>query len=164
MDLMHKEEEECWMFNDLMNFPGVEKCQFYRCMVQFVGNDQDNVKPHNHDSNENSQQHNGRMDESLDETGCYQNCLTESDGDVEHIVKPCNQYLDASTCYRIMHLKSENERLKSSIICRNCKVHQVETLYLPCCHIVCCESCADAAHLCVLCEERILGTVRIYMA
>ena len=161
---MHKEEEG-WMFNDPMNFTGFEKCQCHRCVVQFVGNAQDNVKPHNHDSDENSQLHNSRMDEPLDETGRYQSYLNETDGNAEHVVKPCKtQYLESSPCYRIMRLKSENERLKSSIICRNCKVHQVETLYLPCCHIVCCESCADAAHFCVLCEERILGTVRIYMA
>ena len=94
MDLMHKEEEG-WMFNDPMNFTDFEKCQCYRCVVQFVGNAQDNVKPHNHDSNENIQMHNSRMDESLDETGRYQSCLTETDGNVEHVVKPRNQFLES---------------------------------------------------------------------
>src|SRR5688572_19364467 len=162
MVLMH--EEKGGLFNCSLDVAGFEKFQCHRCVVQFVGNTEDNVTPYTQDSQENSQLHNSQMDDSWDETGHYQNCLNETDGDVEHIVKPCNQYLDASTCYRIMHLKSENERLKSSIICRNCKVHQVETLYLPCCHIVCCEPCADAANLCVLCEERIIGTVIIYMA
>ena len=158
MVLMH--EEEGWVFNCHMDVAGVEKCQCHRCSEQFVGNTKDNVKPYTQESNENSQ-----MDDPWDETGRYQSCMTETDGNVQHAVKSRNNHhLDASPCYCIMRLKSENERLKASIICRNCKVHQVETLNLPCCHIVCCESCADAAHFCPLCEQIILGTVRIYMA
>jgi len=78
---------------------------------------------------------------------------------VEHIVKP-----EASHSYRITRLKSENEKLKSSLICKCCHTVRVETLTLPCAHIVCCEKCADVATNCPLCNDRILGTVRIYMA
>ena len=75
----------------------------------------------------------------------------------EHIVKP-------SHSYRLMRLKTENEKLKSSLICKSCHSNRVETLTLPCAHIVCCEKCADAANNCPLCNERILGTARLYLA
>ena len=65
--------------------------------------------------------------------------------------------------YRLLHLKTENEKFKASIICRNCKSNSVQILTLPCSHIVCCEKCADILDNCPLCNDRILGTVRIYM-
>ena len=163
MVLMH--EEEGWLLKCQMDVASVEKCQCHWCIVQCDGNTEDNVKPYTQDSKENSQMLDSQMDDSWDETGRHQSCMSETDGNVEHVIKPCN--ISTWTHHHvisIMRLKSENERLKSSVICRSCKVHQVETLNLPCCHIVFCESCADAATYCVLCEERILGTVRIYMA
>ena len=69
----------------------------------------------------------------------------------------------ASHSYKLMRLKSENENLKSLMICKRCNSAQVQMLTLPCCHVVCCESCADAADDCPLCNSRILGTVRIFM-
>jgi len=65
--------------------------------------------------------------------------------------------------YRLLHLKTENEKFKTSVICKNCKSNSVEILTLPCSHIVCCENCADILDNCPLCDDRILGTVRIYM-
>lgn len=66
--------------------------------------------------------------------------------------------------YRLQRLKTENEKFKSSVICRNCNLNNVQILTLPCSHIVCCEKCADRLDNCPLCDDRILGTVRIYMA
>src|ERR1043165_4141387 len=66
--------------------------------------------------------------------------------------------------YRILRLKTENEMFKTSAICRNCKLNSVQILTLPCSHVVCCEICADLLDNCPLCDDRILGTVRIYMS
>jgi len=66
--------------------------------------------------------------------------------------------------YRLSILKMETLKLRSSTICRNCKTRSVEILNLPCSHIVCCEPCADILDNCPLCGERILGTVKIYLA
>lgn len=66
--------------------------------------------------------------------------------------------------YRLHGIKRENEILKSMLICRNCKSCGVESMSLPCAHIVCCDNCADILDKCPLCSQRILGTVRIYMA
>src|ERR1043165_3943637 len=110
------------------------------------------------------------------------------DGNVDHILKSSEESNHAQTCqfdicgnyrcmceictdeaernaqnYRISRLKTENEKFKASMICRNCDSKSVEILTLPCSHIVCCEKCADLLDNCPLCDERILGTVRIYM-
>ena len=66
--------------------------------------------------------------------------------------------------YNTMKLKFDNENLKKSVICKVCKESQVQILSLPCTHINMCEPCADIATHCPSCCERILGTVRIYMA
>lgn len=66
--------------------------------------------------------------------------------------------------YRLRGIKRENVILKSMLICRHCNSRGVESMSLPCAHIVCCDKCADILDNCPLCSERILGTVRIYMA
>src|SRR5688572_23263297 len=126
-------EEEGWLLKCQMDVASAEKCQCQWCIAQCDGNTEDNVKPYTLDSKENSQMLDIQMDDSWDETGRHQSYMSETDGNVEHVIKPRNtQYLDASPCYSVMRLKSENERLKFSIICRSCKVHQVEILNLPC--------------------------------
>ena len=48
---------------------------------------------------------------------------------VEHIVTPSVEILK-----KLERLKSENERLKTSMTCRVCKLETVQTLFLPCLH------------------------------
>jgi len=36
-------------------------------------------------------------------------------------------------------LVQENERLRSAMTCKKCKITGVETLFLPCCHLASCE-------------------------
>ena len=118
-------------------------------------------------------------------------CVDEIDGNEEHILKPSELSL-TQTCQfdvcgnyqcvceicrpeaegkelnsrelRLSRLKTENEMFKRSVICRNCKMNSVEVLALPCTHVVTCEKCADILDNCPLCDARVLGTVRIYMA
>ena len=71
---------------------------------------------------------------------------------------------EKSRDYRLSRLLSENEKFKTLVICRNCKMNVVQILTLPCSHIVCCVKCADILDNCPLCTERILGTVRIFMS
>jgi len=51
----------------------------------------------------------------------------------------------------------ENERLRSAMTCKKCKIAGVETLFLPCRHLVSCEKCASSMENCVTCNEKILG-------
>jgi len=158
MDLTQEDEEISLMTTFQTDFTRDENYQIQRC-IDDLANLNGQV------TEECIWMHNSQMHEPWDETGRYQSCLSETDGNTEHVVKPRNAHsLEASSCYCLKRLKSENERLKSAVICRHCRLKQVETLNLPCCHIVCCESCSDILDFCVLCEQRILGTVRIYMA
>lgn len=60
-------------------------------------------------------------------------------------------------------IKYENEKLRKAMICRQCKTERIQTLFLPCRHLVTCEECADKMDFCIECHERILGTVRTFM-
>jgi len=60
-------------------------------------------------------------------------------------------------------LRDENERMREERRCKRCNRTQVETLFLPCRHLVACEDCADQVDDCFVCDTKILGTVRIYM-
>lgn len=59
-------------------------------------------------------------------------------------------------------LKAENATMKRAVICKRCNVAPIETLFLPCRHLVSCEACSEAVENCILCNATILGTVRTY--
>jgi len=58
-------------------------------------------------------------------------------------------------------LREENERLR--VNCHKCGVQKLQTLFLPCRHLVTCEKCAEEMDSCLLCDSTILGTVRIFL-
>jgi len=60
-------------------------------------------------------------------------------------------------------LMKENEQLRSAKTCKKCKQMGVETLFLPCRHLVTCEKCASNMENCVTCNAKILQTVRTYV-
>jgi len=57
-------------------------------------------------------------------------------------------------------LRKQNESL--SMTCKKCHSQKIQTLFLPCRHLVTCEMCADAMDVCLICRATILGTVRTY--
>lgn len=65
---------------------------------------------------------------------------------------------------RMSKLKCENERMKASMTCKNCKIEPVQTLLIPCKHIVSCLNCVNTIECCPLCNERKLEFIRIYFA
>lgn len=60
-------------------------------------------------------------------------------------------------------LRRENKSMRESLTCRECLHEKVQTLFLPCAHLITCESCANAMDDCKLCKKKILGTVRIFL-
>lgn len=60
-------------------------------------------------------------------------------------------------------IRSQNEQMRMQTTCKRCLRSAVETLFLPCRHLVACERCADEVQDCFVCNDKILGTVRIYM-
>jgi len=65
---------------------------------------------------------------------------------------------------RIQQLKERNKELRQTFICRECKNQPVQTLFLPCRHVLACERCSEAMDDCIECRQRILGTVRVYFS
>ena len=47
--------------------------------------------------------------------------------------------------------------------CKKCKQTGVETLFLPCRHLVTCEECASSMENCITRNVKILGTVLTYV-
>jgi len=60
-------------------------------------------------------------------------------------------------------LMEENRRLRAELVCRQCRTDKVQTLFLPCQHLVACQRCGDAMDDCIRCGQKILGTVRTYI-
>ncbi|XP_060581920.1 uncharacterized protein LOC132738436 [Ruditapes philippinarum] len=63
-------------------------------------------------------------------------------------------------------LKEENDMLKQQSLCTKCHVNDVCIVFLPCVHLVTCETCAPTVRYCtvVTCGKYIKGTVRTYLA
>ena len=60
-------------------------------------------------------------------------------------------------------LIEETRRLKLTVTCKVCLCVRVDTLFLPCRHLVCCEQCATKLQDCCVCRRVILGTVKTYI-
>ncbi|XP_060551150.1 baculoviral IAP repeat-containing protein 2-like isoform X2 [Ruditapes philippinarum] len=63
-------------------------------------------------------------------------------------------------------LKQENEQLKQQSLCTKCKQNDVCIVFLPCGHLITCETCAPTIRYCSVegCGKYIKGTVRTYLA
>jgi len=59
-------------------------------------------------------------------------------------------------------LMAENMELRSTITCRRCHEEKVQTLFLPCRHLVVCEACANKMDDCIVCNKSIMGTVKTF--
>lgn len=60
-------------------------------------------------------------------------------------------------------LETENEELKSEIMCKICMDEESAVVFLPCGHLVSCTHCSHALRQCPLCRAEIKGSVRAYM-
>ena len=63
-------------------------------------------------------------------------------------------------------LQEENKHLKEQSLCIKCKKNDVCIVFLPCGHLVTCETCAPTIKYCTVegCGKYIKGTVRTYLA
>jgi hypothetical protein len=60
-------------------------------------------------------------------------------------------------------LTAERNRLKDLMTCQYCKKDRVQTLYIPCRHLIACETCAANENDCLKCGAKILATVRTFL-
>jgi len=63
----------------------------------------------------------------------------------------------------VSSMKAANEQLRGQLRCKNCNAESIQTLFLPCRHLVSCETCAEKVESCFYCSTRIMGTVRAYV-
>lgn len=63
-----------------------------------------------------------------------------------------------------LKLKAENEELKSMRTCKVCMEREVNTVALPCGHLVTCDVCVSKIHNCCMCRTFIRGTVKTYLS
>ena len=54
----------------------------------------------------------------------------------------------------------ENEKLKEERTCKVCMDAEVNTVFLPCGHFICCAECAKNVQRCPICRVFIVGTVK----
>ncbi|XP_052762880.1 baculoviral IAP repeat-containing protein 2-like isoform X2 [Mya arenaria] len=61
-------------------------------------------------------------------------------------------------------LSRENQHLREKTLCSYCKRLEVSLVFLPCGHLVSCNTCGDRQKSCVTCGSNVKGTVRTYKA
>jgi len=57
----------------------------------------------------------------------------------------------------------ENRRLREARTCKVCMDREVNTVFLPCGHLVCCDTCSPALRNCAVCRALIRGTVKVFL-
>ena len=63
-----------------------------------------------------------------------------------------------------LYLLKENTELKEQRLCKVCMDKEVNTVFLPCGHLVCCAACSTSLRDCAVCRTLIRGTVRTYLS
>lgn len=61
-------------------------------------------------------------------------------------------------------LKAENEELKSNRLCKICMTKEMDTVFLPCGHLMTCGECACKIKDCCMCRTFIRGTVKTFLS
>ena len=64
----------------------------------------------------------------------------------------------------ITSLRRELEQLEDKMKCKICLDAEVDQLFLPCRHIICCGDCARKVARCPVCREIIQGTVNVILS
>ncbi|XP_059176681.1 uncharacterized protein LOC131956262 [Physella acuta] len=60
-------------------------------------------------------------------------------------------------------LKHEQTYLQKSLTCMLCNDRRVDTLLLPCGHVVLCSVCSETCYTCPLCKTKALGEVKTFL-
>jgi len=63
-----------------------------------------------------------------------------------------------------LQLVEQNRKLKEDRTCKVCMDREINTVFLPCGHLVCCESCAKSLSNCPICRGVVRGTVKTFLS
>ncbi|KAK7107240.1 baculoviral IAP repeat-containing protein 3-like [Littorina saxatilis] len=92
----------------------------------------------------------------------------QSDGEGSHSNRRGTNVVAAASSAeereRLARLQAENRRLTQRFQCRVCRQAAIDTIIMPCGHLVVCESCAGTVTSCPLCHDAIRATARVHMA
>ncbi|KAH3746377.1 hypothetical protein DPMN_180784 [Dreissena polymorpha] len=58
---------------------------------------------------------------------------------------------------------TENQRLKSLLLCMRCKSKEANVLFLPCAHHRMCTECARGIEKCPVCQQTIQTSVQTFL-
>jgi hypothetical protein len=67
-------------------------------------------------------------------------------------------------CLEGPELEKENIRLKDATTCKVCMNEQLDTVFLPCGHLTCCEGCSSKVRHCPICRKFIKATVKAFLS
>ncbi|KAK3606641.1 hypothetical protein CHS0354_032116 [Potamilus streckersoni] len=62
-----------------------------------------------------------------------------------------------------VELEEENKRLKEQTTCKICMENPIRVIFIPCGHLVCCETCAPAFRKCPICRKRIQQAIKTFL-
>jgi len=82
----------------------------------------------------------------------------------ESLSSACPGISDLRTAEELEKLEEENRQLKEARTCRVCMDVEINTVFLPCGHLVCCDNCARSLQHCPICRAEIRGTVKTYLS
>ncbi|KAJ8315631.1 hypothetical protein KUTeg_007781 [Tegillarca granosa] len=69
---------------------------------------------------------------------------------------PSGQFMDVKS------LKKENEDMRERSNCKICREAEVNVVFVPCGHLVCCLSCSHSLRKCPICRKTITRSVKIF--
>lgn len=66
----------------------------------------------------------------------------------------------------ICKMEKENQRLSQRLMCKICQVDEVQVLFCPCTHLICCQDCVSnlPKKECPICATKIQGTIKVFFA
>ncbi|KAK7493126.1 hypothetical protein BaRGS_00015647 [Batillaria attramentaria] len=70
---------------------------------------------------------------------------------------------EESQSQRVARLQAENRELARRLRCKVCVTEPIDTILMPCGHLVVCETCARNVTQCPLCHDRIRATAKVHM-
>ena len=76
----------------------------------------------------------------------------------------CHFYHDLYLSTGSEQLMRELNDLQEQRICKVCYDEEINTVFLPCGHLVCCSMCAPALSKCPVCRTSITDPIRVYLS
>lgn len=83
---------------------------------------------------------------------------------INHFVLHWNNYIVLLLLFivDVKSLKRENEDMRERSSCKICRDAEVNVVFIPCGHLVCCLSCSHSIQKCPICRQEIRRSVKIF--